>query len=161
MKHIISVEVENKFGALARISGLFSARGFNIESLTVGETEDVDVSRMTIVVPGDDSVVEQVCKQLNKVIDVIRVRDLTEEGFFERELLLVRVSCAVAKRPEILELVELFKGKVLEVGQKHITIELSGDEEKVTAFLNLITSFGIKEIVRTGKIAIKKIETGK
>ena len=161
MKHIISVLVENKSGVLARISGLFSSRGFNIDSLAVGETEDPDVSRMTIVVRGDDMILEQVCKQLNKLIDVIKVQDLTQEGYIERELVLVRVSAPSGRRAEILEIADVFKGKIIDVTPKFITIELSGNEEKTNAFLNMITPFGIKEMLRTGKIAMPRYKNNK
>ena len=161
MKHVISVLVENKSGVLARISGLFSARGFNIDNLAVGETEDPTVSRMTIVLRGDDTIIEQVCKQLNKLIDVIKVLDLTKEGYIERELLLARINAPSERRAQILELSDIFKGKIVEVTHKFITVELSGDEEKTNAFIDLISPFGIKEMVRTGKIAIARLRITK
>ncbi len=160
-KHTISVLVENKSGVLASISGLFSARGFNIDNLAVGETEDPTISRMTIGVTGDDMIIEQVCKQLNKLIDVIKVLDLTKEGYIERELILIRINAPANKRSQILELIDIFEGKIAEVSQKFITVELTGDSDKVNSFIGLVSSFGIKELVRTGKIALAKSKAAK
>ncbi len=157
MKHVISVWVENRFGVLSHVSGLFSSRGFNIESLTVGETHDPTISRMTIVVDGDERVLEQVTKQLNKLIDVITVRDLTQENnYLERELILVRVNAENTNRPEIFQIASIFNARIVDVAPRSFTLEVVGDEEKINAFLNLIRSFGIKELVRTGKIAISR-----
>jgi acetolactate synthase-1/3 small subunit len=156
MKHTISVLVENKFGVLARVSGLFSARGFNIDSLAVGETEDPTISRMTIVVRGDDRVLEQVMKQLRKLIDVIKVVDLTRKDIVERELVLIKVLCSGGKRAEIMEIVDIFRGRIVDVDQKIVTIELTGHESKIQALLELMKPFGIQELVRTGKIAIAR-----
>ena len=159
--HIISVTVENRFGVLSRIAGLFSARGYNIDSLSVGETDDPSVSRMTIVVKGDDKILEQIYKQLNKLIDVIKVQDLTGEDFIERELALIKVSTGnFNERQEVMQLVEIFRAKIVDVGKKTLTIEAVGSGMKINALLDLIKPFGIKELIRTGKIAISK-EFGK
>ncbi|RKY31493.1 MAG: acetolactate synthase small subunit [Candidatus Omnitrophota bacterium] len=160
-QHLISVTVENKFGVLARIAGLFSARGYNIDSLSVAETEDPTVSRMTIVVRGDDRILEQIYKQLNKLIDVIKVQDLTGEEFVERELVLVKVNAPnPSARQEIMQLVNIFRAKIVDIGKKTLTIELVGGSAKVRAMLELLKPFGIKEMSRTGKIAISR-EFGK
>ena len=155
-KHIISVQVLNRPGAMARIAGLFSGRGFNINSLAVGETENPDVSRMTIVVAGDSRVLEQVHKQLSKLVDVLKVHDVTEGPYVERDLALVRVHAPVARRGEILELVEVFRARVVDVGQNDLTIELSGSEEKVEAMLELLRPYGISEMARAGRIALPR-----
>jgi acetolactate synthase I/III small subunit len=154
MRHVISLLVENQFGALARIAGLFSGRGFNIESLCVAETLDPEVSTMTLVTRGDDQIIEQVLKQLNKLIPVIKVVDLFEKDFVEREMLLVKVNATSETREEILRIAEIFRGKVIDVGAKAYTIEVTGDENKIKAILSLLKPLGIKEIVRTGRVAI-------
>ncbi|MFQ5964713.1 MAG: acetolactate synthase small subunit [Candidatus Scalinduaceae bacterium] len=156
MKHVISVLVENKVGVLSRITGLFSGRGFNIESLAVGETENMAVSRMTIVVSGDDSILEQVRKQLGKVIDTIKVTDFTGTDYVERDLMLIKVSAIPGKRGEIVELVDVFRGKIIDVGQKDMVIEISGPEDRLEAMLNLLRPYGIKEVARTGRIAMNR-----
>lgn len=156
MRHIISAIVENKVGVLARIVGLFSGRGFNIDSLSVGETEDPALSRLTIVVKGDDTILEQVRKQLGKVIDVIKVSDLTEQPHVERDLMLIKTNVPSGKRGEILEVVDVFRGKVVDVGQKDMIIELSGTEDKLEAMLRLLQPYGIKEVARTGQIAMAR-----
>ncbi len=156
MKHVISVLVENKVGVLSRITGLFSGRGFNIESLAVGETENMAISRMTIVVSGDDSILEQVRKQLGKVIDTIKVTDFTGIDHVERDLMLIKVSALPGKRNEIIELVDVFRGKIIDVGQKDMIVEISGPEERLEAVLNLIRPYGIKEVARTGRIAMNR-----
>ncbi len=155
-KHTISVLVENKFGVLARIAGLFSARGFNIDSLAVSETEDPTVSRMTIVLRADDRILEQVKKQLNKLIDVIKVIDYTRKQCITREILLVKVEVEQKMRPEVLKVIESVGAKVVDVGLKTITVEEMGDEAKVHAILELLRPYGIKEIVRSGTVAIGK-----
>lgn len=154
MKHTISILVENRFGVLARISGLFSARGFNIDSLAVGETEDPTVSRMTIVVDGDERTLEQVKKQLRKLIDVITVFDFTGRDFINRELILIKVNASSKNRSRIIEIVDTLQAKVVDVSSKTLTVELSGDEKKINTVLELLRPFGIKEVVRTGTIAI-------
>lgn len=156
MKHVISVLVENKVGVLSRITGLFSSRGFNIESLAVGETEDTNISRMTIVVSGDDSILEQVRKQLGKVVDTIKVTDYTETDYVERNLILIKVSILPGKRNEIIELVDVFRGKIIDVGQKDMIVEISGPEDRLEAALNLLRPYGIKEVARTGRIAMNR-----
>ena len=156
MKHTISVLVENKAGVLARISGLFSARGFNIDSLAVGETQDPSISRMTIVVGGDNAVVEQVCKQLNKLVDVIKVQDFMGKDFVGRELILVKVSADGKTRHEVLQIVEIFRAKIIDIKAKSITIEVTGNDLKVNAMLDMLRPFGIKELSRTGRIAIAR-----
>jgi len=156
MKHTISILVENKFGVLARVSGLFSSRGFNIESLSVGETTDPSVSRMTIVTRGDDQIIEQVIKQLRRLIDVIKVTDLTEENFVERELVLIKVNSDSNIRSEILEIVDIFRGKIIDVSPKSYVIEVTGDSEKIDAIIGLLKPLGIKEIARTGSVAMSR-----
>ncbi len=156
MKHVISVLVENKVGVLSRITGLFSGRGFNIESLAVGETENMAISRMTIVVSGDDSIIEQVRKQLGKVIDTIKVTDYTGTEYVERNLILIKVSALPGKRNEIIELVDVFRGKIIDVGQKDMIVEISGPEDRLEAVLNLLRPYGIKEVTRTGRIAMNR-----
>lgn len=156
MKHVISVLVENKVGVLSRITGLFSGRGFNIESLAVGETEDTNISRMTIVVSGDDSILEQVRKQLGKVVDTIKVTDYTGTDYIERDLILIKVSALPGKRNEIIELVDVFRGKIIDIGQKDMIVEISGPEDRLEAVINLLRPFGIKEVARTGRIAMNR-----
>lgn len=156
MEHVISVLVENRFGVLAHIAGLFSGRGFNIDSLAVGETHDPSVSRMTIVVRGEDNVVEQILKQLNRLVDIISVQDLTSQRFVDRELMLVKVQSSQQTRSEIIEIAELFRTKVVDVQQESLTIEASGDGDKLEALINLLTPYGIKEIVRTGRIGMAR-----
>ncbi|OGW89257.1 MAG: acetolactate synthase small subunit [Omnitrophica bacterium RIFCSPLOWO2_01_FULL_50_24] len=156
MKHTISVLVENQSGVLARISGLFSARGFNIDSLAVGETEDPTVSRMTIVSQGDDRVVEQIMKQLDKLVDVIQVRDLSESEMIERELVLVKLAVGATKRSELMQIVNTFRAKVVDVNPKSLTVEVTGSQSKLDAMLELLRPFGIKEVARTGVIALSR-----
>ena len=155
-KHTISVLVENKFGVLSRVAGLFSARGYNIESLSVGETLDPSVSRMTIVVTGDEFVIEQVMKQLHKLIDVIKVNDLTDDSHVERELVLIRVNAEPQHRAEILRTADIFRAKVVDVTPVSFVLEATGDEGKVDALLELLRPIGIQEVVRTGRIAISR-----
>lgn len=156
MKHTISVLVENKPGVLARVAGLFSRRGFNIESLAVGTTEDESVSRMTIVASGDDQVLEQITKQLYKLIDVIKVFDIPKDVAVERELLLIKVACNDKTRAEIVEIVNIFKGRIADVSEGAMTIEMTGEENKVEGIKKLLKKFGIKELVRTGKVALQR-----
>ncbi len=156
MTHIVSVLVENHFGVLARVSGLFSARGFNIDSLAVGETEDASTSRMTIVVRGDERVLDQIMKQLNKLVDVIRVTDLTKDEKIERELLLIKVTSTAVNRNEIMQIVNTFRGKVVDVSPRSMVVEVTGSKSKVDAMLELLRPFQIKEVVRTGTIALAR-----
>jgi acetolactate synthase-1/3 small subunit len=155
-QHVISVKVENKFGVLARVAGLFSARGYNIDSLTVSATEDDDVSIMTIVVSGDDRVIEQVKKQLNKLIDVIKVSDHTDIPSVQLETALVRVSAIPARRAEIYQLGEIFRAEILDISQKSITLGVKGDPEKIGNFIELLKPYGIKEMMRTGRVSLLK-----
>ena len=155
-RHTLSVLVENRFGVLARIAGLFSARGYNIDSLAVGETEDPTISRMTIVLRGDDRILEQVKKQLNKLIDVIRVEDFTRKESIDREIVLVKVSVGEKKRTELLKIIDSVGAKVIDVGPETVTIEEVSDEAGIHALLELVRPYGIKEITRSGTIAISK-----
>jgi acetolactate synthase I/III small subunit len=165
MRHTLSVLVQNKPGVLARTAGLFSRRGYNIESLTVGVTENENISRMTIVVAGDDTVVEQVSKQLNKLIEVIKVSDLTKESYVDRELVLIKVTADSSNRGEIMQLADVFRARIVDVAAKSLIIEVTGDAEKITALIGTLKQFGIKEIVRTGTLALgrgpKVIQSGK
>ncbi|MGN6367870.1 MAG: acetolactate synthase small subunit [Phycisphaerae bacterium] len=156
MRHVISALVMNEPGVLAHVAGMFSARGFNIDSLVVGRTEDPSLSRMTIVVNADDRILEQVRKQLAKIVTVVRVRDYKDLPFVERDLCLVKVSTPAGKRSEVIELASLFRGHVVDVGPNTVMIELSGEEEKVDAFVELIRPYGIKELARTGVIAMPR-----
>lgn len=155
-KHTLSVLVENHAGVLSRVAGLFSRRGFNIDSLAVGVTENPDVSRMTIVVDGDEHIVEQVSKQLNKLIDVIKIKQLSEGDSVRRELALIKVNATASTRTEIIQIVEIFRAKIIDVSKTTLTIETSGDLDKLDALLDMLAQFGIKEIVRTGVIAVER-----
>lgn len=156
MRHTISVLVDNEFGVLSRVAGLFSGRGFNIESLCVAETQDPTVSRMTIVTSGDDQIIEQITKQLNKLINVIKVIDLTETEHIEREMVLIKVGTTPETRAEVLRIADIFRGRIVDVSPTSYTIEVTGDEEKIGAIMTLLKPFGIKELVRTGKVAIAR-----
>ena len=156
MKHIISALVMNKPGVLAHIAGLFSARGFNIDSLAVGETESPGHSRMTIVVNGDDAVLEQVRKQLGTVIDVVKIQDFSGLRHVARDLALIRVNAPVARRSEIIELASIFRAGVVDVGSNEVMIEIAGAEDKIEAFVQLLIPYGIKELARTGRIALTR-----
>ena len=154
MRHIISVLVENEFGVLARVAGLFSGRGYNIESLSVAETLDPTVSRITLVTRGDDRVVEQIEKQLNKLICVIRVGDFTETEHVERELVLIKVAADATTRGELANIVDVFRAKIIDVSRESYVVEITGAEDKVSALIELLRPLGILEIVRTGKVAM-------
>jgi acetolactate synthase I/III small subunit len=156
MRHTVSVLVENEFGVLSRVSGLFSGRGFNIESLTVAETLDPSVSRMTIVTSGNDQIVEQILKQLNKLVSVIKVVDLTGADTVDRELALIKVNADPETKAEVLRLVDIFRAKIVDVAPRCYTIEMTGDEEKIKALIQLLKPIGIREIVRTGRVAIAR-----
>ena len=158
MRHIISILIENEAGALSRVSGLFSARAFNIESLTVAPTEDASLSRMTIVSTGSDDVIEQITKQLNKLIDVVKVVDLSEAAHIERELMLVKVRAAGKDREEMKRIADIFRGRIIDVTEKSYTIELTGDTTKLDAFLVAIDRTAILETVRTGASGIGRGE---
>jgi acetolactate synthase-1/3 small subunit len=156
MKTTLSVLVENQPGVLSRVAGLFSRRGFNIDSLTVGVTENSDVSRMTIVVEGDEYIVEQVKKQLNKLIDVIKVSKIDPNDSVSRELILIKVDAEAHVRSEIVHIAEIFRANIVDVSRKSMTIEITGDKDKLNAFEELLRPFGIKELVRTGIIAVNR-----
>ena len=153
-RHTVSILVDNEFGVLSRVSGLFSGRGFNIESLCVAETFDPDVSRMTIVTSGNAQIIEQIIKQLHKLINVIKVIDLTETNHVERELMLVKVATDANNRAEVLRIADIFRAKIVDVNPKYYTIETTGDEGKLAALTELLRPHGIKEVARTGKIAM-------
>ena len=154
MRHIISVLVENEFGVLARVAGLFSGRGFNIESLCVAETLDPTVSAMTIATTGSEAILEQILKQLNKLINVIKVVDFRDVEHVSREMVLVKINATERNREEILRMTEIFRGRVIDVSAKTYTVEITGTEEKIKAFLTLVKPLGIKELVRTGAVAM-------
>jgi acetolactate synthase-1/3 small subunit len=156
MKHIISALVENKPGVLAHVAGMFAARAFNIDSLVVGRTEDPKLSRMTIVVVGDDRVVEQVRKQLAKIVPVVKVQDFAGQPVVARDLMLITISALPDKRPEILSLIEMFKAKVVDIGAKQLMVEVSGPETKIEAFIDACKPYGIKNVARTGTIAMPR-----
>lgn len=155
MRHVLSALVQNVPGVLAHISGMLASRGYNIDSLAVGETEKPNLSRMTFVVVGDDRVLEQVRKQLEKIVTVVNVVDVSSKDYVERDLMLLKISApSGAKRSEILELTEIFRGKIVDVGSKEVMIEISGQERKIESFIDLMRPYGIKELVRTGRIAM-------
>lgn len=156
MKHIISALVENKPGVLAHVAGMFAARGFNIDSLVVGRTEDPNLSRMTLVVIGDDRVVEQVRKQLTKIVPVVKVQDFAGRPVVARDLMLVSIAAPPDKRPEIFALIEMFRGRVVDIGQQSLMIEVSGPETKIEAFISVCKPYGIKSVARTGTIAMPR-----
>lgn len=156
MKHVITALVQNQPGVLAHVAQMFAARGFNIDSLVVGRTEEPALSRMTIVVIGDDKVLEQVRKQLGKIVTVVKVRDFAEADFVERDLMLIRIHVTPEKRPEVVELVNLFRGRVVDVSRSNLMVELSGTEEKIEAFIDLVRPYGIRELARTGVIAMSR-----
>ena len=156
MRHTISVLVENKSGVLARVAGLFSGRGYNIDSLNVAETEDATVSRMTIVARGDDRVLEQITKQLNRLVDVIKVTDLTSEDHVDRELVMIKVSAQPGNRSEIIHIADIFRANIVDVSHETLIIRVTGDEDKIEAIINILGPYGIKEIARSGKVAIAR-----
>lgn len=156
MKHTISVLVENKAGVLARISGLFARRGFNIDSLAVGTTEDKNISRITLLVDGDDYIAEQVTKQLNKQIDVIKVRKLKQDEITRRELVLVKVKMSVAQRGEIIDIVKIMQGEIVDISHTTLTVEMSDKPEKIDLLIELLSHYNIVEVARTGTIALQK-----
>ena len=156
MRHTISVLVENKFGVLTRIAGLFSGRGYNIDTLNVAPTQEPDTSRMTIVTRGDEATLEQIIKQLNKLVNVLEVQDFHAGEFIDRELVLVRVSVNAKSRAEIMQMTDIFRAKIVDVQPRSLTIELTGDEGKIEKFLGLMKTFGVLELTRTGKIALSR-----
>ncbi|MGD1083597.1 MAG: acetolactate synthase small subunit [Verrucomicrobiota bacterium] len=156
MRHTISVLVENKFGVLTRVAGLFSGRGYNIDSLNVAPTQEADTSRMTIVTRGDDATVDQIVKQLNKLVNVLEVHDYRQDEFIDRELVLVRVNVDAKTRAEIMQITDIFRAKIVDVQPRSLTIEITGNESKVEKFLDLMKTFGVQELTRTGKIALAR-----
>ncbi len=156
MKHILSALVLNKPGVLAHVAGMFAARAFNIDSLAVGRTDDPNLSRMTIVVVGDDKVVEQVRKQLAKIVSVVKVQDFVGQDAVARDLMLISVSCPPEKRPEMMALIEMFHGKVVDIAQKIVMVEIAGPENKIEAFIDACRPYGIKSMVRTGTVAMAR-----
>lgn len=156
MRHTLSVLVENKFGVLTRIAGLFSGRGYNIDTLNVGPTQDPDTSRMTIVTRGDDATLEQIVKQLNKLVEVLEVRDFRDYEYIDRELVLVRVRVDSKTRAEVMQITDIFRAKIVDVQPKSLSIEITGSEGKVEKFLELMNQFGVRELTRTGKVALPR-----
>jgi len=156
MRHIISVLVENKFGVLTRVTGLFSGRGYNIDTLNVGPTQDPAKSQMTIVTRGDEATVEQIVKQLNKLVNVLSVSDFKDEEYIDRELVLVKVAVDSKSRAEVMQITDIFRAKIVDVQSATLTIEITGNESKVEKFIELMGNFGIKELARTGKIALRR-----
>lgn len=155
-QHVLAVLVENRVGVLSRVAGMFSRRGFNIDSINVGQTEDPRYSRMTIVVRGSHDDVEQVSKQLHKLIDVIKVSDLTEDDMVERELALVKVSAGPENRTAILQIVDIFRARIIDVSERSLVVEATGDSAKLDAMVNMLRPYGIKEMVRTGRVALAR-----
>ena len=155
-RHTIGILVENKFGAFIRIAGLFAAKGYNIDSLTVGPTEEEGVSRMTVVTRGDDQIIEQITKQLNKLIETIKVVDLTFDNFVERELVLAKVQTTAETRPEIMQVAEIFRAKVVDISPRTLTLEATGSQQKVDAIIKMLKPYGIRELARTGRVALKR-----
>jgi acetolactate synthase-1/3 small subunit len=156
MRHTISVLVENKFGVLTRIAGLFSGRGYNIDTLNVGPTQDPNTSRMTIVTRGDDATLEQIVKQLNKLVDILAVMDFRDGEYVDRELILVKVAVDSKTRAEVMQITDIFRAKIVDVQPKSLTIEITGNESKVEKFLDLMKTFGVIELTRTGKVALPR-----
>ena len=156
MRHTISVLVENKFGALTRIAGLFSGRGYNIDTLNVAPTQDPSASRMTIVTRGDDATLEQIVKQLNKLVDVLKVIDFRDGEYVDRELALVKVAVDSMSRAEVMQITDIFRAKIVDVQPKTVTIEITGSEDKVEKFIDLMRAFGIVDLTRTGKVAMPR-----
>src|SRR5512137_1446280 len=156
MRHTISVLVENKFGVLTRIAGLFSGRGYNIDTLNVGPTQDPTASRMTIVTRGDDATLEQIVKQLNKLADVMKVQDSREDEYVDRELVLVKISVDSKTRAEVMQITDIFRAKIVDVQPRSLTVEITGTESKVEALLDLMKPFGILDLTRTGKVALPR-----
>jgi acetolactate synthase I/III small subunit len=158
MRHVLSALVQNQPGVLATVAGMLHSRGFNIDSLAVGETEAHNLSRMTFVVNGDDQVLDQVRKQLDKLVTVVRVDDFSSENFVERDLMLIKVTCPAGQRPEVFQLTESFRGRVVDIQHGNVMIEISGTEGKVEAFIELMRPYGILELARTGRIALVRGE---
>jgi acetolactate synthase-1/3 small subunit len=156
MKRTISALVQNQPGVLARVAGMFAARNFNIDSLAVGRTEDPNLSRITMVVIGDDATLEQVRKQLGKIIPIVKVYDFTGENLVQRDLMLIKIAVASEKRPEIQAIIDMFRAKVVDIGPKFVMVEVTGPEQKIEAFVDLCRPYGVKDMVRTGMIAMPR-----
>lgn len=156
MRHTISVLMENTFGVLTRVAGMFSGRGYNIDSLNVAPTHDPEVSRMTIVTRGDDATVEQIVRQLNKLVNVLEVTDFRDYEYIDRELVLVKVKVDGKRRSEVMQITDIFRTKIVDVQPKSMTIEVTGNETKVTKFIELMENFGVLELTRTGKVALSR-----
>ena len=156
MRHTISVLVENKFGVLTRVAGLFSGRGYNIDTLNVGPTHDPATSRMTIVTQGDDATIEQIVKQLNKLVDILQVQDFRDAEHVDRELVLVKVAVDSTTRAEVMQITDIFRAKIVDVQPKSLTIEITGNESKVEKFIGLMKTFGVTDLTRTGKVALPR-----
>jgi len=156
MRHTISILVENKFGVLTRVAGLFSGRGYNIDTLNVGPTHDPSTSRMTIVTRGDNATLEQIVKQLNKLVDVLKVQDFRDDEYIDRELVLIKVSVDEKSRSEVMQIADIFRAKIVDVQPRSLTIEITGGENKVEKFLDLMSPFGVIELTRTGMVALPR-----
>lgn len=156
MRHIISILMENESGALSRVAGLFSARGYNIESLTVAPTDDASLSRLTLVTSGTDEIIEQISKQLNKLVDVVKLIDLTEDSHIERELMLIKVQASGDARDEVKRLADIFRGRIIDVTDATYTIEITGNSDKLDAFMQALSSITIHEVVRSGLLGISR-----
>jgi acetolactate synthase-1/3 small subunit len=156
MRHTISILVENKFGVLTRVAGLFSGRGYNIDTLNVGPTHDPSTSRMTIVTRGDDATLEQIVKQLNKLVDVLKVQDFRDDEYIDRELVLIKVGVDQKSRSEVMQITDIFRAKIVDVQPRSLTIEITGGENKVEKFLDLMKPFGVVELTRTGMVALPR-----
>jgi acetolactate synthase I/III small subunit len=154
MRYVISVLTENNFGVLSRVSGLFSARGFNIDSLSVGETDDPQISKMIIVVKGDENILEQIIKQLNKLVDIIKVNKFPAEGAVERNLVLIKIAVDKSVRGEIIKIADVFKANIVDISENSVIVEVTGSENKVKAFIKLLNTYNIKELARTGVVAM-------
>jgi acetolactate synthase-1/3 small subunit len=154
MRHVLSALVQNQPGVLAHVSGMFASRGFNIESLAVGETEDAHLSRITVVVNGDDRLLEQIRKQLEKIVTVVKVLDISRADFVERDLMLVKINAPPSQRLELQGLVQIFRGRIVDVGADQMMVEISGQEKKIEAFIEALRPYGIRELARTGRIAM-------
>jgi acetolactate synthase-1/3 small subunit len=154
IRHVISALVQNQPGVLAHVSGMFASRGFNIDSLAVGETEEPHLSRITVVVMGDDRQLEQVRKQLEKIVSVVRVLDISREDFVERDLMLIKIDTPPARRAEIKALVDIYRGRIVDIGPEQLMIEIAGQEKKIEAFIEAVRPYGIRELARTGRIAL-------
>ena len=156
MRHTISVLVQNKFGVLTRVAGLFSGRGFNIDSLNVAPTHDPSMSRMTIITRGDDATLDQIVKQLNKLVDSLEVQDFRDGEYVDRELVLVRIGVDSQSRAEVMQITDIFRAKIVDVQPSSLTIEITGSEAKLSKFLGLMDNFGVQEVTRTGKVALPR-----